>query len=788
MLGVGAQVAPAGADSLGENFETFSPGNPNGQGGWSYTRQPNDMDYVVADPTAFSTAPASFGNRSIRISNAKVPRGVFAEHLFSAPLADEVGDTDAISSGYSGGTRQKRLSFEVDVVSTLPSYQHGLQIGLSPDRGDGARMALMVLRDAPEGLAIDVWNYKRDVPCPTGQEGAGSFNIRTIASGLDRTTVHRIGMEITANAGSADDTVIISVDGTRLWGGSSWEEYFRCEQAHLQGYGARSRTMDSVLFRLMSGAEIAGGQSRNSNPANLGFGFLFDNFTLASGPALSTAPSRFDCSHPQLEAGSSASSLEMLQQAVEVMGHTPGNVLELQGTCDMSAVPPSGGAPDGTGITNAGLLIPSWSKDLTLRSLDPEARARFTGSGTQSGIYVAPGSDGTTVSNLELSGFAQPIVVHNATDTTIGRSVPPSGNQVLGLGGNRIKGGPATVAGILGLGRIAGSSIQITDGTGETHTIATPAGQYLRNLDVVGNYVSIDPPGPDAIGISLYQEQGGKILDASVRENAVGVFSSEFPSMNMVGVRVWAKAGNPGPMIDGVSIDSNNLGRLELVGSLSNEAADIHAAGRFGILANRAANVTATGNGVRTRLSPTPGVSMPGGGIVYGNVDGGAIDGNAIVELTDPSTRSADMGAIGVIHGLNALMGGGGSGPATQNISVQSNIVGFVNSDGPVGAAKGLVLNGVAGINATANRFKVIEERSVYISATLTGFGPSGGAPMLSPQAVHGSNLCGNWLNTNSTAPGDRDKPPSQVSYVSGLGSSGNSFPNGQFYPGNANC
>lgn len=482
-----------------------------------------------------------------------------------------------------------------------------------------------------------------------------------------------------------------------------------------------------------------------------------------------------------LDCDASSNDAFTIQSVVDAI--QDGGTIALKGVCDLSQAPASGAAADGTGISAAAIVIPPSVADLTIASIDPDAPARLVGSGTQAGIYVAPGAHGAVIRDLEFSGLAQPIVVHNASDTAIGSA---SGS----LAGNRIIGSGTTTAGILGLGQVNAANVVVSDGDGTARTFPTPPGQTLSGLKVYGNYVSLAPPGQDAIAISVYQADQGRITGTRILGNAVGLNSPEYPSMNMGGIRVWARSGNSAPaMIDGVEIEGNNLGRLEELGLVANDVADLQAAGRFGILVNRAANVNISGNGIRVRLSTTPGLSMPGGAIILGNVDGGRVHENGIIELTDQTVGMADLGAISVIDGLSKLYGGSGAGPATRNIEVSDNIVGFVNSDdGLVGASRGLTINGASNVTAFGNRFKKIDDKSILISAELHGFGPSGSEPILAPARVDDSRLCGNWLNTSSSAPGDRDTPRSQVSFRTGLGSGGNAFPGGHLFTGNSNC
>jgi hypothetical protein len=78
-LGVTGFVAQgAGADSTGvEDFDGFTAGSPNGQNGWSST---GPYDHKIV--TGYAGAPASFGDTSLRISNA-VTSGSFGDQTFS---------------------------------------------------------------------------------------------------------------------------------------------------------------------------------------------------------------------------------------------------------------------------------------------------------------------------------------------------------------------------------------------------------------------------------------------------------------------------------------------------------------------------------------------------------------------------------------------------------------------------------------------------------------------------------------------------------------------------------
>ncbi len=266
------------ADSVGPiTFEppTYVPGDINGQDGWLSL---GPYDHVVATQNQYS----SFGTQSLRISNA-FTSGSFGDHTFSKQLVNEAGETSAQGDGVSG-PRQRYFEATWKFASTVPSAeQPGLQVVASPDRGDGARMSWVQMRDTPTGLEVNFNDYRDNPPhggavtTPLNPLGCGAedqFVQTTIASGLKRNKTHLIRVTMKFLDGPRNDVVKVYVDGELEHTGTSWEDYFRyCE-------GNPTRTVDSILFR-------TGGLPA---PATLGNGFLIDRFSLFSG----AGPGRHD--------------------------------------------------------------------------------------------------------------------------------------------------------------------------------------------------------------------------------------------------------------------------------------------------------------------------------------------------------------------------------------------------------------------------------------------------------------------------------------------------------------
>lgn len=266
------------ADTSALDFEGYAVGTIHAQDGWSSSGAAGSgcavYDHAVV---ANTVAPASFGTKSLRMSNA-VTSGCFSDQTFSKSLVDEAGETSAVSDGLSGGVRQPTFEAQWDFASTVPgAEQPGLSVVASPDRGDGARMRWVQMTDTASGIDVNFYDYQAalDPGCATGD----GFAFSNIATGLDRSVPHTVKLHMQFVDGPANDIVKVYVDGTLVHTGTSWEDYFRdCETE-------QSRPVDSILFRTGGGAA----------PATAGNGFLIDNLRLSSGPLIGPPTSTDAC-------------------------------------------------------------------------------------------------------------------------------------------------------------------------------------------------------------------------------------------------------------------------------------------------------------------------------------------------------------------------------------------------------------------------------------------------------------------------------------------------------------
>ena len=284
-------VMIARADSRAINFENppYTIGSIMGQDGWAGTLggpiNPLIDQAVVSNTYGYT----SFDLQSWRISNAYTD-SAFGDWPFSPSLADEAGETSAQNSFpyHSGGTLESHFEVQWDFASTVPgSEQAGLQISTSPDRGDGARMSFIRMKDLPAGLSVEFVDYQDRAPYgsygtpASAAAGCGAeddFVLTTVASGLNRTRPHTIRLTMDFVDGPRNDVVKVYVDGTLRHTGRSWEDYFRWCTESGGGTGTitfdQSRTVDSMIFQARTSGGTASGTSGN--------GFLIDNLTYLS--------------------------------------------------------------------------------------------------------------------------------------------------------------------------------------------------------------------------------------------------------------------------------------------------------------------------------------------------------------------------------------------------------------------------------------------------------------------------------------------------------------------------
>lgn len=270
---------PAMADTIGPiNFESYPLGSINGVDGWTATGSAGSgcatYDEGVIANSTIPTAPTSFGAQSFRISNA-VTSGCFSDQAFSKPLVNAAGETGADLGTFTSGPLQPHFESTFDIYAIPGST--GDDMSVSPDRGDGARMSYLRFENPGDGL---IHVYFDDVTDPSHGTNDETFNEYQIAQ-LPVGTAHTVKFSMDLLDGPDNDVVTISIDGTQVFTGTSWEDYYLYDTESNPGLtDNHSRAIRTMLFR-------AGG---DAVPGNLGKGYLIDNLTLSSGATPAVAP------------------------------------------------------------------------------------------------------------------------------------------------------------------------------------------------------------------------------------------------------------------------------------------------------------------------------------------------------------------------------------------------------------------------------------------------------------------------------------------------------------------
>jgi hypothetical protein len=281
LVSVLAVPAFAGADTVTSSIEAprYATGTIDNVHDWTSTAAAGGyLDHLVTDlssigpsyPYAYTNA---FGSRALRISNGQSSGG-FGNQTFSPSTPNEAGETTSESLGMTGGERQNMFQASFTIASALPGVsQPGLYVGVSPDRGDGARMGLMRFLDSGNGsgdISVNWSDYHAGDP---------AFTTHPVAT-LDGSEPHRVTIKINFFDGPSNDVVTLKIDGTDVTpsgGITSWEDYSR-------QFG-EPPTVDSLLFR----TSLDGGSPAN-NTALMGKGFLFDNIAVSTPAVAANGP------------------------------------------------------------------------------------------------------------------------------------------------------------------------------------------------------------------------------------------------------------------------------------------------------------------------------------------------------------------------------------------------------------------------------------------------------------------------------------------------------------------
>jgi hypothetical protein len=258
-----AIVAAAGSVALAQsstNFDSFTLGSVDGQGGWGVSNTSIDQAVVNVGP----------GNNAWRISNA-FTSGSFGDMPFAprpggSGILSNVNPVNGNPGNFAGeastGATWTGFRASFDFRSATGAAQPGARITISPDNGDGARMGFAAISDnGSSGLEISTFDVTP----------AGGFSALPVLGTVNYTDWHNLRFEIDFVNGVQNDIARIYLNNTLVSTTNSWESFYSVFQSSLHPFGVPVQTL---LFRA-SGAAA---------PSALGGGFLIDNVNITLVP------------------------------------------------------------------------------------------------------------------------------------------------------------------------------------------------------------------------------------------------------------------------------------------------------------------------------------------------------------------------------------------------------------------------------------------------------------------------------------------------------------------------
>ena len=237
------------AATVTSDFENppFHTGPVAGQDGW---RSGPNIDEAVVPSGGIPT----FGQQSLRMSNLFATSD-FADQTYSTPVVPPAGE-DLPNTVY------------IAKFSVLdPASQPGLYVTVSPDSGEGSRMAWVGLEDTGNGIEVTT----SDSP-----KVDGAFVDYPPLAELSYGKPHTIEFRIKLNPGPDNDQVRILIDGQDVGQCfTTWENYYRVapEQAGPPNNG-EPPSINSLQFR--TSVQGPGALAQTG-------GYLFDNVTVTTG-------------------------------------------------------------------------------------------------------------------------------------------------------------------------------------------------------------------------------------------------------------------------------------------------------------------------------------------------------------------------------------------------------------------------------------------------------------------------------------------------------------------------
>ncbi len=227
----GLQAAPVTTHFT--DFNAFTTGSVNGQGGWAVT---GSYTQEVVDLGA--------GNKALRLSN-NTTSGSFSDMPF-APRPGGTGMTPAnptnsqpqyFAGESSTGASYSRFIGSFDFRSILDAFDSGARITISPDNGLGARQGFIALESKAGGVEVSTFDVD------AGGNFVGPMTLGTI--GFSQWA--NLRYEIDFYDGAFNDVAKVYLNNSLVATIKSWESFYAANQPLLHPNGVPVQTF---LFRL----------------------------------------------------------------------------------------------------------------------------------------------------------------------------------------------------------------------------------------------------------------------------------------------------------------------------------------------------------------------------------------------------------------------------------------------------------------------------------------------------------------------------------------------------------
>lgn len=246
LTGGAAQAAPITTSTT--NFDTFTNGTVNAQGGWA-----------VGNPAFDANVVDLGGNKALRLSN-KVTSGTFGDMPYAprpggvpssgpGPITDPINSQPSFFAGESStGAAYNKFIGSFDFRSVSTSLDAGARITISPDSGSGGRQGFIALESTAAGVTVQTFDVN----------SAGGFVAQPTLGTFGFGVWHNLRYEILFNDGAYNDVATIFLDNTLVATINSWERFYTADpaQAALHPNGVPVQTF---LFRL-SGTAVPNAQ------------------------------------------------------------------------------------------------------------------------------------------------------------------------------------------------------------------------------------------------------------------------------------------------------------------------------------------------------------------------------------------------------------------------------------------------------------------------------------------------------------------------------------------------